>query len=397
MSELAQLQVRLQAQLQRRGTAGLLRERTDLFDNVDAGVPLNFSSNDYLGLSCHPAVVSALKQAATRYGVGSGASHLVTGHHRLHSALEERLAAMLGYSRGLLFSSGYMANLAVLSTLAVKGDRIFQDKLNHASLLDGATLAAADQRRYAHNDMDALERRLTQFEPVATDTSQAWVVTDGVFSMDGDCAPLDQLVPLCERHQAAVIVDDAHGFGVLGPAGLGTASYSGIEPSRVPLTVITLGKAVGVSGAVVLGSACLIEYLMQYARPYIYTTAESPALSAAALAALDIVESEPDRRSHLQRLIASLRDNLTAGGWQHVLSNSHTPIQPLILGDAEPAMQLSRHLQGAGIKVSAIRPPTVPLGSSRLRITLTAEHTCAHVQQLSDALLHYLPKVIKAE
>lgn len=344
---------------------------------------LNFSSNDYLGLANDPAVISAFQSATQQYGVGAGASHLVVGHQQPHEALEVALAAFTGRDRALLFSGGYMANLGVLKALLRKDDVIIQDKLNHASLIDGGIASGAQLLRYRHNDLDHLEQLLKK-SAAADNGLRKILAVDGVFSMDGDIAPLAALANICDAHDVALMVDDAHGFGVLGEQGAGCSEHFGLDQKRLPIVMGTLGKAFGVSGAFVAGSHEMIETLIQYSRTYIYTTAMPPACAAAALASLNIIKAQPERRQHLQELIAYFRKAISALDF-NVLPSS-TAIQPLIIGDSEKALALSQALFDAGLLVTAIRPPTVPVGSARLRITLTATHTFAQVDQLIDVL-----------
>lgn len=374
----------LQAELQQRAADGLLRRRR-LVDGpqqpelqVDGRAMLAFCSNDYLGLAAHPALVAALQRAAAENGVGSGASHLISGHHRLHEKLEAALAQFVGLPRALLFSTGYMANLGAVGALVGRGDTVFADRLNHASLNDAALLSRAQLRRYPHNDVAALNRLLAQ-----SNAKRKLVVADAVFSMDGDIAPLPQLLEVCERHDAWLMLDDAHGFGVLGQGGGGVLEHFGLRSPRL-IYMATLGKAAGVAGAFVAGAAELIDYLLQRARTYIYTTAAPPAQSAALLAALPIIRDEGWRRDRLRHLAARLRDGLAGGRWQ--LMPSDTAIQPLLIGGNDEAVSVSECLLRQGILVPAIRPPTVPQGTARLRITLSALHTDAHIERLLDAL-----------
>ncbi|NNL56613.1 MAG: 8-amino-7-oxononanoate synthase [Pseudomonadales bacterium] len=345
---------------------------------------LNFSSNDYLGLAAHPRVIEAFTGAAAEHGVGSGASHLVVGHHQLHQQLEQRLAELTGRERALVFSSGYMANLGVLQTLLGKGDTLFQDRLNHASLVDGGLACKAQQWRYRHKDMQHLETLLQ-----SRARGRAMIVTDGVFSMDGDLAPLANIASLAERYAAVLMVDDAHGFGVLGDSGAGSAELAGLNAQQLPILMGTLGKAMGVAGAFVAGSETLVETLLQTSRNYIYTTALPPACAAAALAALQVNASEPQRRAHLQALVryfqqACAARGINVGSIEQGLSP--TPIQPLIVGSNSAALALADYLYQRNILVVAIRPPTVPPGSARLRISFSASHTRAQVDQLLDVL-----------
>ncbi|NLZ79343.1 MAG: 8-amino-7-oxononanoate synthase [Gammaproteobacteria bacterium] len=345
---------------------------------VDGYEYLAFSSNDYLGLANHPQVVDAMQQGAARWGVGGGASHLVMGHSEPHHELEHALAQWTGRERALLMSSGYMANLAVITALVGRGDTVLHDRLNHASLLDAGLLSGARFSRYLHNDLNSLQQRLQRAQ------GNTLVVTDGVFSMDGDLAHLPDLAAQAKAQQAWLMVDDAHGFGVLGQTGGGLVEHYGLSADDVPVLVGTLGKSFGTSGAFVAGSHELIETLIQFARPYIYTTSSPPAVACATLASLKLVQTEHWRREHVQQLIAQFRQGAQALGLN--LMDSPTPIQPIIIGDSAQAMVMSAQLRERGILVGAIRPPTVPAGSARLRITLTAAHTAEQVQRLLDAL-----------
>lgn len=349
---------------------------------MDGRQMLSFCSNDYLGLANHPAVITAFQQAAGEYGVGSGASHLVNGHSVLHQQLEERLAALTGRSRALLFSTGYMANLGTVNALLGRADAVFEDRLNHASLLDAGLLSGARFKRYAHNNPAQLQQQLQ-----ASEAERKLVITDGVFSMDGDSAPLPELVRCCQREQAWLMVDDAHGLGCLGEQGAGTLEAFGVQgQSQVQILMGTLGKALGTAGAFVAGSETLIETLIQQARPYIYTTAMPPAVAAATLASLDILAADEgrERRQHLQALIQQLRTGIAELGLE--LMESSTAIQPILIGDAERALAFSAALEARGIHVAAIRPPTVPAGTARLRITLSAAHSAEQVERLLAAL-----------
>ena len=350
---------------------------------IDDHQYINFSSNDYLGLANHPAVVYSFQEAATRFGVGAGASHLVVGHQQAHHDLEQALADFTGRERAVVFSTGYMANLGVISALLSKHDTVIQDKLNHASLIDGARLSDANFLRYRHNDLDHLQQQL---EKVADDT-RVLLAVDGVFSMDGDMPPLNQLASICNRHGAALMVDDAHGFGWLGDSGAGVSDYFNLGQERLPILMGTLGKAIGVAGAFVAGSEALIESLIQYSRSYIYTTALPPACAVAAQQSLKIIAEEPQRRAHLQALIDYFQTNSAHLNYKFLASTS--AIQALIVGDNARALLLSEQLRNRGILVSAIRPPTVAVGSARLRITLTAAHTFAQVDQLIQTLEEY--------
>jgi len=347
---------------------------------VMGGLPyLTFCSNDYLGLANHPVVIKAFQNAANEYGVGSGSAHLVNGHSYYHQALEEALAEHTGREKALLFSTGYMANLGVISALLNKQDAVFQDKWNHASLLDGGLLSGARFQRYLHNDLTNLETRLDK-----TDARRKLIVTDGVFSMDGDSANLTELSALGQKHEAWLMVDDAHGYGVLGETGAGLCEALGVNQEQVPVLMATLGKGLGTAGAFVAGSATLIEYLVNFARPYIYTTAMPAATAAATLASLELVKNGQEKRAHLAQLIQYFRAGVQSLGFS--LMDSSTPIQPILVGDAQTALALSNALREQGIYVVAIRPPTVPAGTARLRITLSAQHSKEHINQLLSAL-----------
>lgn len=344
------------------------------------GSMLCFCSNDYLGLADHPKVKQAMVKALDRFGAGSGAAHLVCGHTTEHHALEEELAEFTGRPRALLFSTGYMANLGIISALANRQDTVFEDRLNHASLLDAARLSDAGMKRYRHSDMEHLEHLLQNAK-----RGNKWIVTDGVFSMDGDIAPLTALAQLAQRYQAWLMVDDAHGFGCLGVTGGGCVQQSGLGLEEVPILIGTLGKAFGTFGAFVAGSESLIESLIQFARTYVYTTATPPAIAAATRASLQVLQEESWRRSHLQGLIGHFRKGAGEAGLAVMASS--TPIQPLLIGDDSAALQASSWLAERGFWVSAIRPPTVPDGSARLRITLTASHEIGQIDRLLEALV----------
>ena len=339
---------------------------------------LNFCSNDYLGLAAHPRVIDSFQRAAAQYGVGSGASHLVCGHSAPHHQLEEALAEFTGRPRALLFSSGYAANIGVLTSLLQSGDQVFEDRLNHASLLDGGLYSGARFRRFAHNDVAALEKKMQAGE------GPALVVVDGVFSMDGDTAPLGELARVCAQRDAWLMVDDAHGFGVIGPSGAGSTEAAGLGEEEVPVLMATLGKALGTAGAFVAGSESLVESLIQQARNYIYTTAIPPAVAAASLVSLQLLHDESWRREHLAALIQRFRT--AARQLELPLLDSQSAIQPLLVGDAGRAMRLSSMLREKGLLIGAIRPPTVPAGTSRLRITLSAAHSEQQVDQLLDSV-----------
>lgn len=385
MSSRPSLLSRLAAQTAEREQANL-RRRLRAIDHIDGPwleidgrQLLSFCSNDYLGLAQHPQLIAALKRVADDEGVGSASAHLICGHRAEHAALEEALAEWTGRERALLFSTGYMANLGVLQALLGADDICVQDKLNHACLLDGAKLSGAELKRYPHGDVGAATRQLSSRPNAA-----ALLATDGVFSMDGDIAPLRELATLCSREQATLMVDDAHGIGVLGDEGAGSVLAAGLSQRDVPVLMATLGKALGCHGAFVAGSASLIDGLLQAARPYIYTTAMPPALAAAALAAVRLARSEHWRRERLAALIE--RFQLGAAQLGLDVMPSSTAIQPLLLGDADTALAAAQSLEQQGFLVSAIRPPTVPKGQARLRITLSAAHEDEHVDQLLEAL-----------
>ncbi len=361
------------SELELRKQAGLYRTRRQVSGpqqpvlTADGKRLLSFCSNDYLGLANHPANIEALRNALPETGLGGAASHLICGHHEAHHLLEERLAAFTGRSSALFFSTGYMANLGVISALAGRGDTVFSDRLNHASIIDGCILSRAKVRRYAHGDVTSLAVMLSET------TGHKLVVTDGVFSMDGDVAPLRKLAEVCRDHGALLVVDDAHGFGVLGPQGRGSVAGLGLSEEDVPVLVGTLGKAAGTSGAFVAGPAVLMDYLVQKARTYIYTTAMPPALALATCASLDLIEYGDERRTHLLSLVERFRQDATALGY--VLMPSRTPIQPIMIGDNWVALALSQALEKRGLLVTAIRPPTVPAGEARLRVTFSAAHS----------------------
>ena len=346
---------------------------------IDGQTYLSFCSNDYLGLASHPAVIDALKVGADRFGVGSGAAHLITGHSYAHQVLEEELADFVGRPRALLFSTGYMANLGVVSALMGRGDSVFEDRLNHASLLDAAALSGARLVRYAHADSVALQHKLEN-----TETRQRLIATDSVFSMDGDCAPLGQLQDVALANDSWLLADDAHGFGVLGPQGRGyCVDQLGAGAENIIL-MATLGKALGTGGAFVAGSDELIETLIQQARTFIYTTATSPAMAWATHTALRLVREGSDLRESLFDNITYFREGARQLGLP--LMNSVSAIQPLLVGDTAMAMRLSDSLRSHGILVTAIRPPTVPQGTARLRITLCARHSRQQLDRLLEVL-----------
>lgn len=372
----------LEADLAQRRADGLYRQRRIIDSpqgvetSIDGKRLLSFCSNDYLGLANHPLIKQAFVDAVNEYGVGSGAAHLINGHSRLHERCEQRLAEFTGRDRALLFSTGYMANIAIASALLGRNDLIYQDKLNHASLIDSARLSAARLIRYRHNDLRQLEELLSE----GRRDRRRLVMTDAVFSMDGDCADIDTLSRIAAEHDAWAMVDDAHGFGVLGERGAGLLEREGLNQQQLPILMATLGKAVGTAGAFVAGSEVLIETLIQQARPYIYTTASPPAIAAATLKSIDLIEGETWRRDKLNESIAYFRTQ--AESLDVELMPSQTAIQPLVIGDNHRALQLSEALFEQGIHVTAIRPPTVPVGSARLRVTLSAAHEREHIDRL---------------
>ncbi|HCJ28198.1 MAG TPA: 8-amino-7-oxononanoate synthase [Pseudomonas sp.] len=374
----------LSSRLAERRAAHLYRQRPLLETpqqpdvTVDGEPLLAFCSNDYLGLASHPDVIRALQQGAERWGVGGGASHLVIGHSTPHHQLEEALAEFTGRPRALLFSTGYMANLAAVTALVGQGDTVLEDRINHASLLDAGLLSGARFSRYLHNDAQSLAKRLDKA------TGNTLVVTDGVFSMDGDLADLPTLCATAKARKAWVMVDDAHGFGPLGKTGGGIVEHFRLGIDDVPVLVGTLGKAFGTAGAFVAGSEALIETLIQFARPYIYTTSQPPAVACATLKSLELLRSEGWRREHLGRLITRFRQGASEIGL--TLMDSPTPIQPILVGSSERALKLSAALRERGILVGAIRPPTVPAGSARLRVTFSTSHSEAQVERLLDIL-----------
>jgi len=413
----------LKNELNERAAAGLLRQRRTLDSPqqphivVEGKSYLSFCSNDYLGLANHPRLIDALQQGAAQWGVGAGSAHLVNGHFLPHQQLEDELAAFVGKPAALLFSTGYMANLGVVQALVGKGDAVFADKLNHASLNDAMRLSRAAVKRYRHNDMAQLAALLAQ-----TDSGRKLVCTDAVFSMDGDCAPLPELLALCEQYDAWLLVDDAHGFGVLGEQGRGSlAHFASPPPCRwrvregvemlecdeltpiltFPLQggrnndkntlnspriiyMATLGKAAGVFGAFVAAESVVVNYLINQSNSYVYTTATPPALAVALRESLRLIQQGDARRAQLQSLIAQLKGGLADLPW--ALMPSATAIQPLLVGDNRAALDLSLALRERGLWVAAIRPPTVPQGTARLRITLSAAHSADDVNRLIGAL-----------
>lgn len=373
------------AELEARGLARLRQVRDappGAWVRIDGRDYLSFASNDYLGLANHPEIVQAVQLAAARHGVGAGAAHLLGGHHRLHHQAEHALAARIGLPAALLFGSGYMANLGVLPALLDRHSEVFADRLNHASLLDAARLSRARLTRYPHLDLATLARQLA-----ASQARTKLIATDTVFSMDGDLAPVGELLALAQRHDAWLYLDDAHGFGVLGEAGAGALAEPAAtaDPARL-IYLATLGKAVGVAGACVAGSETLIRWLVSRARTYVYSTAAPPMLAAGVLASLRLIAAEPWRRAALAERIGQFRRAATGLPWR--LLPSASPIQPLLLGDTRTALAVSERLRAQGILIPAIRPPTVPEGTARLRISLTAGHHAEHVERLILALQH---------
>lgn len=382
---MSSLDTTLQAALDERRQQHLYRHRVNVASRCGSALEvngeslLNFCSNDYLGLAGHPDIAAALKAGVDSYGTGSGASHLISGHSVAHQQLEEQLAEFTGRPRALLFSTGYMANLGLINALVGRHDLVLQDQLNHASLLDGGRLSRADFKRYKHSSLSNLQTQLEQ-----SSASRKLVVTDGVFSMDGDVAPLPEISALAAEHNAWLMVDDAHGVGVLGATGAGIVEQQHLSVEQVPILMGTLGKSFGTFGAFVAGSEALIETLIQFARSYIYTTALPPSIACATSASLKIVREEQWRRDHLNLLIKRFR----AGGQQIGLQlmASDTPIQPVLINDDLRVSEISQQLREKGVMVGAIRPPTVAKGSGRLRICLSTAHSEQQVDQLLEAL-----------
>ena len=378
------LAAELHAELEEREAAGLRRTRRVLETPQGARVRVDgrdyvaFCSNDYLGLASHPRLIEAARQGAARYGVGAGASHLILGHSTAHHDLEKRLAAFAGRPRALLFSTGYLANIGAVTALVGREDAVFADRLNHASLNDAVLLSRAAFKRYPHLDLAALERLLA-----GSTARRRLIVTDAVFSMDGDIAPVPELVALAERYDAWLLLDDAHGFGVLGAEGRGTLAHFNVNSPRV-IYMATLGKAAGVSGAFIAGEAEVVETLVQRARAYVYTTATPPLLAHALLESLELVRREEWRRDRLRELVRQLRASLQLARWR--LEPSGTAIQPLIIGANAEAVAVAEALARGGLLVPAIRPPTVPVGTARLRISLSAAHVPDDVERLAAAL-----------
>ena len=379
------LHAELARQLAELDREGLTRRRRTLdapcgpLAQSDGAALISFCSNDYLGLANEPALIEAACAGAHRWGVGSGASHLVSGHLTPHEQLEQRLAAFVGFPRALLFSTGYMANLGLIAALVGRDDAVFADKLNHASLIDAVQLSRAHSQRYPHGDLATLERQLA-----ASPAKRKLILTDAVFSMDGDLAPLPELLALAERFDAWLVIDDAHGFGVLGAQGRGSLAHFGLPAAQRVIYMGTLGKAAGASGAFVAASETVIEWLLQRARTYVFTTGSSPIIACALLASLNLIEAGDARRAHLRALMAQLRDGLADTRWR--LIPSPTAIQPILIGDNHETLRVADALRERGLWVPAIRPPTVPKGSARLRVSLSAAHSTDHVAQLVTAL-----------
>ena len=375
----------LQAQLDQRQQQFLYRHRTNVASGCDSVLQVegkslvNFCSNDYLGLASHPDIAAALKAGVDQYGTGSGASHLISGHSNAHHQLEEQLAEFTGRPRALLFSTGYMANLGLINALVNRRDLVLEDQLNHASLLDGGHLSRADYKRYKHNNMQQLDYLLEQ-----SNASRKLIVTDGVFSMDGDLAPLAEMSALAAQHNGWLMVDDAHGIGVLGATGGGIVEQQGLTVEQVPILMGTLSKSFGTFGAFVAGSEALIETLIQFARTYIYTTALPPAIACASSASLQLARNQHWRREKLHNLIGQFRNGAEQIGLR--LMDSNTPIQPILINDDQLVSTVNQQLRDKGFMVGAIRPPTVPAGTGRLRITLSANHSDEQIDQLLEAL-----------
>jgi 8-amino-7-oxononanoate synthase len=389
------LEASLERRLAERRDRALYRQRREMQSAQGARVRvsgrdvLQFCSNDYLGLASHPSLVAALQDCAAEFGVGAGASHLVSGHSCIHHELERKLAEITGRERALLFSSGYMANMGVITALLGKGDHIIEDRLNHASLLDAGLLSGARFQRFQHNDLGDLKRRLEKLP----EQGEKLIAVDAVFSMDGDLAPLPELAALAREYGACLMADDAHGFGVLGQTGAGSAEHFALSQRELPVLMGTLGKGLGSFGAFVAGSEILIESLIQFARPYIYTTAMPSAVAAATLAGLELLSEESWRRDHLRALIERFRREAERLGLP--LMASATAIQPLLVGEEQVALDIAAALEQRGVLISAIRPPTVPRGTSRLRITLSAAHSNADLDALLGALDETVPRSIR--
>ena len=374
----------LQKALDQRQADGLLRQRRLLDSPQAEHIEMNsqqflsFCSNDYLGLANHPTLIATMQEATGKAGVGSGASNLITGHHRYHDDLEKQLAQFVNMPAALLFSTGYMANIGVLGALAGRGDAIFADKLNHACLNDGSYYSLADFHRFPHNDVEALEKLLK-----ASKARRKLIAADAVFSMDGDLAPLKAYLALCEQYDAYLYVDDAHGFGVLGEHGQGSLNHLQLKSPRI-IMMATLSKAAGIAGAFIAGEQVVVDYLIQAAKSYVYSTPAPPALSATLSASVTLIEQGDALRKRLQHSIATLKKHLDLNTWQ--LMPSETSVQPLLVGSNQAALQLSEYLQAKGILVPAIRPPTVPKNTARLRISLSAAHSEADVIKLAQVI-----------
>lgn len=355
--------------------------------NIDGKNVISFCSNDYLGLANHPLLKKATIDAIKNYGVGSGSAHLVNGHSLAHHQLEEELAEYTGYPRAILFSTGYMANIGLCQALLDKNDYVFEDRLNHASLIDGGLISGARFQRYLHNDISNLETKLSKIKDFG---AEKLVLSDGVFSMDGDIAKIPELSSLCKKNDSWLMIDDAHGFGTLGKTGKGSLQHFSMSNSEVPVYMATLGKAVGTAGAFIAGSDELIETIIQQARTYIYTTAMPAAIAEAARCSLKIVQTETQHLDSLNNNIAYFKKACTQSGL--AIANSETAIQPLLIGEDKKAVKISQQLFDEGFLVTAIRPPTVPEGTSRLRITLSAGHRRGHIDALIDRLSRLVDK-----
>jgi len=374
-----------QKQSQRYRQRKIVETAQDVVITIDGKKYLNFCSNDYLGLTNHPRLIQRQKKALDIYGCGSGASHLVCGHSAAHHNLEEELAEFLGVEAAILFSSGYMANLGIVNTILNRHDGVFEDRLNHASLIDAGLFCSAKMKRYAHADMDSLESQLS------TSTSQnKLIISDAVFSMDGDIAPIPELVQLADKHSTWSMLDDAHGFGVLGEKGRGSLEYYNLKPDQIDIYMATLGKSMGVSGAFVAGSKNLIETLIQFSRTYTYTTAMPAVLAETLRESVLLLEQESWRREKLDELINYFRTSALQLGVD--LAPSPTAIQPIIIGDNQTTTFLAEELMQQGIYVAAIRPPTVPENTARLRITLSANHQKNQIDRLLDELINAMKK-----
>ncbi len=360
---------------------------------IDDKNVISFCSNDYLGLANHPQIKQATIDAIKKFGVGSGSAHLINGHSIAHHQLEEELAEFTGYPRAILFSTGYMANLGLCQALIGKNDTVFEDRLNHASLIDGGLISGARFQRYLHNDVSSLQKKIsktdkTAAEKLAKKQAEKLVLSDGVFSMDGDIANLPALAALCKTSNSWLMVDDAHGFGTLGQTGKGCLQHFSLAHTDVPIYMATLGKAMGTAGAFIAGSDELIETIIQKARTYIYTTAMPAAIAEATRCSLNIIQNEPEHLQNLNSNISYFRNCCSQAGL--AIENSQTAIQPLLIGDDKKAVLISQQLFELGFLLTAIRPPTVPEGTSRLRITLSAKHNNEHINQLIETLLPLL-------